>query len=65
MDMDKLPVPRPSRASYVKHRQDVLVQIVLPVALAGLLILAAAVLITSAAFGGGGDVATWAAIATI
>ena len=63
--MHKLPVPRPSRASFVKHRRDVLLQIVLPITLAALIIVAFAVLLASAALQGGGDVATWSAIATI
>ncbi len=63
--MNKLPVPRPSRASFAKHRKDVVLQIVLPVVLAALVIITVAVLIASAALGGRGDVSTWAALATI
>ena len=63
--MHKLPVPRPSRASYVRHRKAVLLQIILPVVLVALLVIAFAALLASAAFRGTGDVSTWAAIATI
>ena len=42
-----------------------MLQIILPISLAVLLILAVAVLIALAAFRGTGDVSTWAAIATI
>jgi ABC-type lipoprotein release transport system permease subunit len=63
--MHKLPAPRLSRNSYVKHRQDVILQIILPVAFVVVLILAVAVLVYTATFQGTGDVSTWAAIATI
>lgn len=42
-----------------------MLQIVLPVVLAALVIIAIAVLLASAALRGAGDVSTWAAIATI
>jgi hypothetical protein len=63
--MQKLPAPLPSRSSYVNHRRDVMLQIILPVALVAVIIVAVAVLIYTATFQRGGDVATWAAIATI
>jgi hypothetical protein len=63
--MQRLPAPQLSRPSYVKHRRDVTLQIVLPVVLFVILMLAAAFLLASTALQGGGDVGTWAAIATI
>jgi hypothetical protein len=63
--MQKLPAPRLSRRSYVQHRQDVILQIIIPFAVFAILIIAVAVLIGSSALRGGGDVSTWAAIATI
>jgi len=63
--MHKLSAPRLSRSSYVKHRRDVILQIILPVAFVAVLILAAAFLIYTATFQRAGDVSTWAAIATI
>ena len=61
----RLPAPKLSRESYVKHRQDVTRQIILPVAFVGALIAAVALLAGFATFQGGGDVGKWAAIATI
>lgn len=63
--MNRLPPPLPSRNSYVKHRRDVTVQIILPVVLVALLVIGVAALLFAAAFQGTGDVSTWAAIATI
>jgi hypothetical protein len=63
--MQKLPAPRLSRPSYIKHRQDMMLQILLPVALFTIIMLVLAFLIGSATFQGTGDVSTWAAIATI
>jgi hypothetical protein len=65
MDMHRLPAPRLSRKSYVKHRQDVIRQIILPVALVTLIIGAVAVLTGITTFQGGGDISRWAAISTI
>src|SRR5690349_11298377 len=61
--MQKLPAPLPSRPSYVKHRRDVLLQIILPVALVAVIIFAVGALIYFATFHVGGDVAIWAACA--
>lgn len=63
--MDKLPVPRPDRESYVKHRSDVTRQILLPVALVAVLVLVIAVLTGVAAAGKSKAVSLWADIATI
>jgi hypothetical protein len=63
--MHRLPAPRLSRKSYVKHRQDVIYQIILPVVLFVVIMIAVAALIWFAAFQGTGDVSTWAALATI
>jgi hypothetical protein len=63
--MDKLPPPRLSRKSYIKHNQDVTRQIILPLALVTVIIAAAAVLILSATLSGQGDVTKWAQVATI
>lgn len=63
--MDKFPVPRPDRESYVKHRRDVQRQILLPVGLVAVLGVAFAVLAGVAATGGSASVSLWADIATI
>ena len=63
--MDKLPVPQPARFSYIKHRQDVNRQIILPVAFVAVMIGLLAALTWFATFMRGGDVDKWAAIATI
>src|SRR5664279_2766717 len=63
--MQRFPAPRPSKKSYVKHRQDVTRQIVLPVAFVTVLIAVLAVVIAIAAIQGGGNVDKWAAVATI
>jgi hypothetical protein len=52
-------------ASYRKHRQQMWTQILLPVMLAALLILAVVVLASMSAFGGQGDLSRWAAISAI
>ena len=62
--MNKFPTPQASRKTYLKHRQDVLRQIILPIALVTLLVLGAAILIAMATVQGG-DVNKWAAVATI
>ena len=63
--MDKFPVPRPERESYVKHRRDVTRQIILPVVLATIAGVVFAVLAGIAATGNGAGVSLWADIATI
>ena len=62
--MNKFPTPQASRKTYLKHRQDLLRQIILPIALVTLLVLAAAILIALAT-AQGGNVNKWAAAATI
>ena len=61
----KATIPQPVHESYLKHRKQILWQIILPVALTSLLIVALIVLINIATFNQGGDVARWAAISTI
>jgi len=56
---------RPQHPSYRKHRSQVAWQILLPVILAGVLLVAAAVLVSLGTFRGNGNVARWAAISTI
>lgn len=63
--MDKFPVPRPERESYVKHRRDVTRQILLPVGLVAVFGVGFAVLAGVAATGGSAGVSLWADIATI
>ena len=63
--MDKFPVPRPERESYVKHRRDVTRQILLPVILAALIGVGLAALSIFAATGSNPGVSLWADIATI
>ena len=63
--MDKLPVPRPERESYVKHRRDVTRQILLPVILAAVIGVGLAALSIYAATGGSPGVSLWADIAAI
>src|SRR5512147_1520324 len=61
----KATIPQPVHESYLKHRKQIVWQIILPVALTSLLIVALIVLINIATFNQGGDVARWAAISTI
>ena len=63
--MEKFPVPRPERESYVKHRRDVNRQILLPVILASLLGVVVAVLAGIAATKNSADVGLWADISII
>lgn len=56
---------RPQHASYRLHRRQVAWQIILPVILAALMIIAAIVLVSLATFRGNGDVERWAAISTM
>lgn len=55
----------PEHYSYLKHRKQVLRQVVLPVALSALGLAGMAVWISIATFKQGGDVGRWAAISTI
>lgn len=61
----KASLPRPRHDSYLKHRRQAVSQIILPVVLAALLIVALAVLIGLATFRDGGDMARWSAISAI
>ncbi len=56
---------RPTHTSFRAHRRQVAWQIILPVILAVLLVVAAAVLVSLAAANGTGDIARWAEISTI
>ena len=58
-------IPQPVHESYLKHRKQVVWQVVMPVVLTSLLIVALIVLINIATFRQDGDVARWAAISTI
>ena len=61
----KATIPQPVHESYLNHRKQMVWQVVLPVVLTSLLIVALIVLINIATFNQGGDVARWAAISTI
>src|SRR5262245_9544474 len=55
----------PTHESYKRHRKQLAWQIILPVVLAALVIVALIVLISFATFRENGDVGRWAAISTI
>ncbi len=61
----KLPLPRPNRVSYAKHRQDVTKQIILPVVFVAVMVGVLAVLVFIATFFQAGDVGRWASVAII
>ena len=61
----KATIPQPVHESYLKHRKQVVWQVILPVVLTSLLIVALIMLINIATFNQGGDVERWAAISTI
>jgi len=61
----KATIPQPVHESYKWHRKQLVWQIILPVVLTSLLIVALIVLINVATFRDGGDVGRWAAISTI
>jgi hypothetical protein len=63
--MDKLPVPRPERESYVKHRRDVTRQILLPMILVTFVGIGLVALSIFAATGSNPGVSLWADIAAI
>jgi hypothetical protein len=64
--MDKIPVPRPERTSYVKHRNDVQRQIILPIVLVSLVGLGLAIFSGfAAATGNAAGVSLWADISII
>src|SRR5512140_2541351 len=56
---------KPKHPSYRAHRRQAAWQILVPVIVAGLLLIGAAVLVSLATFRGHGDVERWAAISTI
>ena len=58
-------IPRPVHLSYKKHRKERTTQIILPVVLTVVFIIALIVLINIATFRDDGDVARWAAVSTI
>jgi len=55
----------PDHASYRNHRRQVWTQILLPVLIGALLLVAAPIVAWLTAMGGGGDVGRWAAISTM
>ena len=61
----KAHIPQPVHESYKRHRRELAWQIILPVVLSALLIVALIVLVNLATFNQGGDVARWAAISTM
>ena len=63
--MDKFPVPRPERESYVKHRRDVTRQIILPIGLATFIGVIFAVLAGFSTTQGSAGVSLWADISLI
>jgi hypothetical protein len=63
--MDKLPVPRPERESYVKHRRDVTRQILFPMILIIFVGIGLVALSIFAATGSNPGVSLWADIAAI
>jgi len=58
-------LPQPTHLSYKKHRKERTTQIILPMVLTVILIIALIVLINIATFRDGGDVERWAAVSTI
>ena len=56
---------RADHPSHLKHRRQMWTQVILPIALAALVLIAAALWTAMSVAGGGGDPARWAAIATI
>jgi hypothetical protein len=63
--MDKLPVPRPDRESYVKHRREFTRQILLPVILVTLVTIGLAALTVYGTVARSENVSLWADIAAI
>ncbi len=58
-------LPQPVHESYLKHRKQVVWQIIVPMVLTVMLCIALIVLINIATFNQGGDAARWAAVSTI
>lgn len=61
----KAKLPQPVHESYLKHRKQMLWQIILPMVGASLLFLVMIALVYNATFNQSGDVARWAAISTM
>ena len=61
----KAKLPHPEHYSYINHRKQRLVQVILPVVLSVLLLVGMIVWVSLATFNSGGDVGRWAAISTI
>ena len=61
----KVTLPQPVHESYKRHRRELVWQIILPMVLTFVLLIALIVLINIATFRDGGDVDRWAAISTI
>jgi predicted PurR-regulated permease PerM len=61
----KLPIPRPDRASFLKHKRETNRQILLPIILSSVVMAAVFVLVAYTTFTPAGDVSRWAAISTI
>ena len=61
----KAQLPHPEHYSYLVHRKQRNIQVILPVVLSALLMIGTVVLISFATFKSGGDVGRWAAISTI
>ena len=61
----KAKLPQPMHESYLRHRRQLTWQIVIPVVLTSILLIALIVLINIATFRDNGDVARWAAISTM
>jgi hypothetical protein len=57
--------PQPIHESYLRHRKQLVWQIILPMVLTAILFIVVIVLINMATFRDNGDVARWAAISTI
>jgi hypothetical protein len=62
--MKSTPRP-PQHSSYRIHRSQVAWQIILPIVLAGLVVIGVVILVGLSTFKGNGDVGRWAAISTI
>jgi energy-coupling factor transporter transmembrane protein EcfT len=61
----KLSPLHPNRVSYLKHKRETNLQILLPILLSSLLMVGLFALISYSTFAQNGDVARWAAISTI
>jgi len=61
---ERLKTP-PTHYSYLKHRKQVMRQVILPVILSALVLVAIVVWVSISTFSQGGDVGRWAAISTM